>query len=117
MPVRRPSPLFCAAALLLAGACDGGAEPVPERAAPAAGADYKAKVDALAEGQRNALFLRAIRDAGQDCQHVIGSAYGGEQFGMPSWVARCGDGADWLIMLGKDGTAKVARRGEQPAPR
>jgi hypothetical protein len=95
-------------ALLLATACDGGPAPSPARENP-----FQQRIAALDEGQRNAVFLRAIRDAGQDCQGVAGSAEGGVQFGMPSWVARCSDGRDWLIMLAPDGRAHVARREEK----
>ncbi len=104
-----------AATILLAlGACDGGAEQSPPPAAPKV--DYKARIDALVPQQRDALFLRAIRDAGHDCQQVLGSAYNGEQFEMPRWAARCSDARDWLIMLAADGRALVARREEKAAP-
>lgn len=104
------------AALLLALAGCGEAE-TPSREAPAAAPDggQKARIEALAPGQRDAVFLRAIRDAGHDCQQVVGSAYNGEQFEMPSWAARCSDGRDWLIMLAQDGRALVAQRKEAPA--
>jgi len=97
--------------LLALGACE--AEPARAPAVVAADGAYKARIDALAPGQRNAVFLRAVRDAGQDCQNVAGSAYGGEQYGMPSWVARCADGRDWLVMVDKGGTAHVSRREEK----
>ena len=106
----------CAATMLLAvSACDDG---VSRNAAapPTRKVDYKARIDALAPKQRDALFLRAIRDAGHDCQQVLGSAYNGEQFEMPSWAARCSDARDWLIMLADDGRALVARREEKAAP-
>ena len=102
------------ATFLAAAACDPGAEPREPKSITVPEGDYKQRIDALAAGQRDALFLRAIRDAGQDCQQVVGSAYNGVHFGMPSWAARCKDGRDWLIMLGKDGNAQVARREEKP---
>ena len=87
--------------------------PAPARAdAGAALERQKALIDALAEGQRNAVFLRAIRDGGQDCQQVVGSAYNGEQLGRPAWAARCDDGRDWVVMLEANGRALVARREE-----
>ena len=46
---------------------------------------------------------------------MVGSAYQGIQFSMPSWVARCENGTDWLIMLDKGGKAHVARREEKAA--
>lgn len=96
-------------------ACDGGSTPAKSEPAALSDGGYKAKIDALAEPQRNALFLRAVRDAGQDCQGVAGSAYQGIQQNMPSWVARCSDGRDWLVMVGSNGQALVARREEAPA--
>jgi hypothetical protein len=99
------------------GACDREADPSAAKKIIVPEGDYKKRVEALAPGHRDALFLRAIRDAGQECQQVVGSAYNGVHFGMPSWAARCGDGRDWLIMLGKGGTAHVARREEKPQPR
>jgi hypothetical protein len=102
-------------ALLLAlGGCDSGSPPAPAPTVQPAQNVYKARIDALPDARRDAVFLRAVRDAGHDCQEVIGSAYNGEQFGMPAWAGRCRDGADWLIMLGRDGRALVARREEKP---
>ena len=105
--------LYAAGALVLAG-CDGTTPPGNVTSDPVAAGEYKKKIDALATRQRDAVMLRAVRDAGHDCQHVVGSAYQGLQFDMPSWVARCSDGRDWLVMLGQDGKAYVARREEKP---
>ena len=100
------------AVLLMASGCDRipEAPQADKTAAPEGG--YKAKIEALDERQRNVVFLRAVRDARQNCQGVIGSAYNGLHFGMPSWVARCSDGRDWLVMLDKGGRALVASRQE-----
>ena len=73
---------------------------------------FKHDIDGLSPEQRNATFLRAIRDSGYDCQHVVGSAYNGLQFGMHSWATRCGDGRDWLVMLRRDGQVYVSPREE-----
>ena len=100
--------------LLALGGCDGGSPPAPAPTKQPAANAYKARIEALPAAQRDAVFLRAVRDAGHDCQGVIGSAYNGEHFGMPAWAARCRDGRDWLIMLGRDGRAHVARREEKP---
>ena len=101
-----------AAALLVMSGCGGAQEPPESDKTAVPGVDYKARIDALGEQQRNAVMLRAVRDARQDCQGVVGSAYGGLHFGMPSWVARCSDGRDWIVMLDKGGRALVARREE-----
>ena len=104
-------------ALFVGAACGQDAEPRKVKAITVPEGGYKQRIDALPAGQRDALFLRAIRDAGQECQQVVGSAYNGVHFGMPSWAARCSNGADWLIMLGKGGNAHVAQREEKPQTR
>jgi hypothetical protein len=97
----------CATAVLLAlGGCDRGtaegtaAIEVPE-------GDYQARLQALPEGQRNAVFIRALRDAGRDCQKVVSSAFQGALQGRPTWTARCDDGVGWVILIGKAGVAQV----------
>ena len=65
------------------------------------------QVAALSEGQRNAVFIRAIRDAGLDCQHVQRSVQAGSAQGMPIWRATCRGGADYMIAIGADGTAQI----------
>ena len=111
----RPDFVMAGAALALLAACDDAPAP-REVPSTEAGEATKARIDALDPAQRDALFLRAIRDAGQECQRVEGSAHNGLHFGMPSWVARCRDGRDWLVMLRPDGSALVARREETGAP-
>jgi len=91
-------------------ACDS--QPAQVKEIEVAEGGYKERIEALTDEQRDAVFLRAVRDAGHDCQAVAGSAYSGVQFEMPSWAARCTNGEDWLIMIGKGGRAHVARREE-----
>lgn len=107
MSGKAASSIALAAAL---AAC--GSEDAPSPGAAVA-AGLKSRIDALRPAARDALFLRAVRDAGHDCQRVVGSAYNGVHFGMPGWAARCSDGVDWLVMLRADGTALVARREEK----
>ncbi|MDQ8758269.1 hypothetical protein RCO27_18730 [Sphingosinicella sp. LHD-64] len=61
----------------------------------------------LPEGQRNAVFIRAIRDANQDCQHVESSALVGAHQGFPLWSARCAGGRTFTIAIGNAGEAQV----------
>ena len=109
---------FALALLLGLAACDSRGKSPASDARPIRIDDggIPARIEALTEGQRDAVLLRAVRDAGHACQGVVGSAYNGIHFDMPSWAARCTDGADWLIMLRRDGSALVARREEQPGP-
>jgi hypothetical protein len=98
--------IMAVAALLLAG-CGGGApEPANqvERVSPEEAGN---QIAALSEGQRNAVFIRALQDAGEDCQHVESSAPAGEHQGFPVWSARCSDGGNWTIVITTDGTAVV----------
>jgi hypothetical protein len=71
--------------------------------------EYQEEILSLDEGQRNAVFIRAIRDVDleQTCQGVESSAYVGEHQGAPMWTARCSDGTDWAILLGPTGSAQV----------
>lgn len=70
---------------------------------------YQEEILSLDEGQRNAVFIRAIRDANAEanCQGVESSAYVGEHQNAPMWTARCDDGTDWAILLGPTDTAQV----------
>ncbi len=104
------------ASMLLLAACDSGVKPEAPDPAQSQQA-MKARIDTLSDGRRNAVMLRAVRDAGQPCQNVIGSAYNGVHFSRPSWVARCADGKDWLVMLDAGGRALVAAREEAVSER
>ena len=97
----------CGTAMLLAlGGCEQGpAEPTTNIQVPEG--DYQARLQAMPEGQRNAVFIRALRDAGRDCQGVVSSAYQGALQGRPTWTARCDDGVGWVIIIGRAGIAEV----------
>lgn len=57
------------------------------------------RIAAMPDGQRNAVFIRAIRDAGLDCQHVEASRPAGIYDGHPVWSAGCIGGGRWTIVL------------------
>ncbi|MBI0475078.1 hypothetical protein D9601_06860 [Sphingomonas sp. MA1305] len=96
---------------LLASACNS-TEPAPAgnqaaAAAPKPGG-FAAKVVALSEGQRQGVMLRAIRDAGHQCQGVAGTRRQPQGVnGLPAWAATCEDGSNWLVSFGDDGMARV----------
>ena len=99
--------LIGASALSLA-AC--GSEPDRTAAAKSAPADdYAERIKALPEGQRDAVLLRAIRDAGRPCQHVTRSTAvaPADPGDAPAWTARCDDGATWVVALNPGGVATV----------
>jgi hypothetical protein len=106
--------LLANAAILavLLGGC--GEEPAQEtnRPAEAPTDDVANRLAALPEGQRNAVFIRAIRDAGEDCQHVETSVRAGEYQGNPVWSAQCEGGDSWTIVVTPDGTAQLVNEAE-----
>lgn len=89
--------------LAFLGGCDAGigneSDRRPEKR------DYIQEVQALPTGQRKAVFLRVIQDAGIDCQGVTEDTL---LQGRPvQWRVRCIDGRYHLISLNRDGTALV----------
>ena len=98
--------IMAGAALVLAG-CDGGAPETVNKAEPVGPGPVQNQLAAMPEGQRNAVFIRALQDAGEECQHVESSAPAGEHQGFPVWSARCSDGGNWTIVITNDGTAAV----------
>ncbi len=112
----RALPMILGGSLLLA-ACGPNAEQqaVANQAAVANAQEAQAmaaKVEALAPGQREGVFIRAIRDAGLPCQGVT-AAERGEKPG--SWVATCREGSRHIITFGANGMANVTSFTPQPA--
>ena len=87
-------------------ACSGGSRNVaaPEANSPEAAGN---RVAVLSEAQRNGVFMRALLDAGLDCQHVERAAEAGSAEGVPLWRVTCRGGTDHMIAIGADGTAQV----------
>ena len=103
--------IWIAAAVTMLSACgsDGGSAPAANQTA---GTDYRQRLETMTEGQRNAVFIRAIRDAGLECQHVQGSVPAGEYRGMPVWDVRCPGDRNWTIVVTGDGTAQILNANE-----
>ena len=105
------------AAMLLLAACGGGggagnngATLTNNVAAAAQGAganDAQARVAALPEGQRNAVLIRAIRDANLVCQQVTQSSHSQTANNVPVYTATCEDGAVYAVAIANDGNATV----------
>lgn len=95
------------ATLTMLAACGQPAPPPPARRAPAADG-YAAKVAALPAKLRGGVMMRAIRDAGQECQQVIEVQSAPIQNGASAWVATCDDHRVWVVIIADDGTARVA---------
>jgi hypothetical protein len=111
--------LAAVAALLPLAACDRGGSQAQQPPQPAADAqrDTQARLAAMPEGERNAVFIRAIRDADFECQHVDSSSYQGESAGSPTWVATCDKASNWVILIGNNGAAQVIKGSDIEAAR
>lgn len=108
--------LTAAAGLILPlAACESGAPEADDKNIEVVDQGYAEKIAAMPDGSRNATFIRAIRDAGRECQHVQSSTSIGELSGSPAWTAVCDNGAEWTIVLGANGTATVLNTTERDA--
>ncbi|MDP1027683.1 hypothetical protein Q5H91_10700 [Sphingomonas sp. KR1UV-12] len=109
---------YCAASLLLLpllAGCDR--QPVPaantaaaatnEAAAPEEG--YAAKIRALPAGQRDGVFLRAVRDSKESCQEVTNEYEINPMQGKDSWAVTCDKTNHWVIAIDGDGNAQVTK--------
>lgn len=103
------------AAALLLSACGGDEKAANETEANTAVANvvdttnYQAEVLALPPTARDGVFLRAVRDAGMNCQEVTQTERRDPIEGNPTWRIYCGK-TPHLITLTRDGTAKITSR-------
>ena len=119
MHMRLIAPL---AALALA-ACGESGTPEANVAAPGAGANAANMADGtnataavlnMNDRQRNVVFVRALLDAGIECQSVKGSQRMPDQDGKPLWRADCtGGGGSHMITITPDGTANIVSRSDR----
>jgi len=112
--------------LLMLAAC-GTAEPAADSAgntttnvaansaAAAPDGGYGARIGALSPRLRQGVFLRAIRDAGEECQEVTEESAIAAIEGKPAWAATCDRSVRWVITIDPSGTAIVNK--VSPAPR
>jgi hypothetical protein len=102
-------PMVAVAALLAASlaGCGGPSSPAGNESAAAETENVQVRIADLPVGQRNGVFIRAIRDAREDCQHVERSERSGEHQGRPVWTAYCAGGGEYTIVIGDDGMAAV----------
>lgn len=107
--------MFPLSALMLLVACDGGAPQQETADITVPEGNTQARLETMPEAQRNAVFIRAIRDAGRECQHVQSSAESGEINNAPAWTATCDNGVQWTIAIGRDGVAQVMSTAELQA--
>ena len=99
--------------VLLLGACgSGGGESANEaanqvNAAPVRLDETQRRVTNLSEGERNAMLIRAIRDARQPCQNVQESMLASDARTAPVYFATCEDGAVYAVAISAGGNASV----------
>jgi hypothetical protein len=111
----RKTYLAITGALMLA-ACGGGQQAANDAAANnvvenmADSTNYQAEVMALPPGQQNGVFLRAVRDAGFNCQEVTETERFDPVQGNPAWRVTCDNRTPHLISITRDGTAKIISR-------
>lgn len=105
--MRNPILLAAAAIALPLSACEQGAPEADDTSITVPEGDYAQRIAGMEEGARNATFLRAIRDAGRDCQTVQSSSSQGQVNNAPAWTATCDNGSQWTIIIGGDGAATV----------
>lgn len=63
----------------------------------------------LPEGQRQAVFLRAIRDGDAPCQGVTEAHRRADVDGNPVYAVRCTDGPVYTVAVDRNGTALVTK--------
>ena len=97
--------------LALAG-CNGAAAPLQNDSGTESAATMQERLIALPDAQRNGVFMRAIRDADGDCQHVERSEPVGEHQGLPVWRAYCERGTTFTIVISRGGAAQVMNDAE-----
>jgi hypothetical protein len=74
------------------------------------GENATAAVLAMNDRQRNVVFIRALMDAGIDCQAVTSSVRLPDQDGKPLWRANCSNKSAHMIGITPDGTANIVSR-------
>jgi hypothetical protein len=102
--------------LLMLAACGTGSPPVDttgnvaaNAAAAAPEGSYADRIKALSPRLRQGVFLRAIRDSGEQCQEVTEESGIAAIEGNPAWAATCDRSTQWVIAIDKSGTAIVTK--------
>jgi hypothetical protein len=79
-------------------------------ATKAGGENALAAVLEMSDRQRNVVFIRALLDAGIDCQSVTSSERLPDQDGKPLWRVNCSGKTAHMIGITPDGTANIVSR-------
>lgn len=71
--------------------------------------EVQRRVLKLPARQQAAVFIRAIRDGGAPCQHVVQALRQPDQNGNLLFAVRCDDGPQYAILIDAKGIAQVTR--------
>ncbi|WIW90696.1 hypothetical protein K3M67_16635 (plasmid) [Sphingobium sp. V4] len=106
-----PAIIMASLALASCGSPETAEKAEPANAAAnAGGVDYVAAVAALPPGQRNGVFLRAVRDAGLPCQKIASAEPLESKTANGEWKVQCDSGDMHLISIPPSGQAIVTSR-------
>lgn len=100
-------PTLAAVLLLSLTACGRTDDLSNAEAARSEGLKAQEELQVLPSAKRNAVFIRAIREAGLDCQQVESSVLIGYRDTQPVWTATCSDKRVWTILIAGDGVAQI----------
>jgi len=104
-----PRPLPALAALALLAACHQAPAGNTATAANASATDpIETKIVAFPEGLRQTTFLRAIRDAGFDCQEVVKEESRPRDAGRAVWIVACDHDQQYVLTLNRGGIFVVS---------
>ena len=98
--------LTLALAALAAAACNQSQPSAPQTKIEVRGAEQD-RLHTLDAFNLSIALKRAIFDLGYTCQRVERAGFVGKYKNMDMWTAHCGDGRDWAIFAGPDGSAQA----------
>ena len=80
--------------------------------------DFADRIDALPEGQRGGVFMRAITDAGYSCQKIEQATRHAPISGRPAWEVACDHHNDYVALAIPGDTLQIVpgRPTDAPAP-
>jgi hypothetical protein len=91
----------------LASSCKPAAPSADNAAASVSSGNYQQKIAALSGPSRSGVFLRAISDAGFDCQKIVSERAHAPIENRPTWIARCQQGKPYILVLQPGGVLDV----------
>ncbi|WP_156460784.1 hypothetical protein [Sphingomonas sp. Leaf339] len=105
-------PIALSLPLLMLAACDSGTTAttsVANTATAAPDGGYAARIKTLSPRLRSGVFLRAIRDAGEECQEVTREFAIAPIENRPAWGVVCDKTNPWVVSIDPNGTAMVTK--------